>query len=113
MQRIRPYSCFKTTRDVKSGETGWTDYGKWPLKEDQYQKRCPAIYDAFLSRSLILVFHCVTGDDYWKEGDGETSPDVSGGTEHIKMQSQLWSAADRVLKALRGSCKENAIEVSS
>ena len=59
------------------------------------------------------MFYCVTGDDYWKEGDGETSPDVSGGTEHIKMQSQLWSAADRVLKALRGSCKENAIEVSS
>ena len=64
--------------------------------------------------SLMLVIHrCVTGDGYWKEGDGETSPDVSGGTAHIKMQSQLWSAADRVLKALRGSCVENAIEVPS
>ena len=60
------------------------------------------------------MVYCVTGDDYWKVGDGETGPDdVSGDTEHIKMQSQLWSAADRVLKALRGSCKENAIEVSS
>ena len=48
------------------------------------------------------------GDAYWAESD---IGDAEAGVEHVNNNSRLWSAADRVLEVLRGSCEVNAIEL--
>ena len=52
-----------------------------------------------------------SGDAYWAEANtGDENAET--GTEHINSNSRVWSAADRVLEVLRGSCEVNAIELS-
>ena len=52
----------------------------------------------------------VSGDAYWAESNtGDENAET--GTEHINSNSRVWSAADRVLKVLRGTCAVNAIEL--
>ena len=51
------------------------------------------------------------GDAYWAESNiGDEN--AESGAKHFSNISQLWSAADRVLEVLRGSCEVNAIELS-
>ena len=56
-----------------------------------------------------------SGDAYWAESNtGRDTGDETAetGTKHINNNSRVWSAADRVLEVLRGSCEVNAIELS-
>ena len=53
----------------------------------------------------------LSGDAYWAESNnGDENAET--GTGHINSNSRVWSAADRVLEVLRGSCAVNAIELS-
>ena len=53
----------------------------------------------------------LSGDAYWAESNNGYE-NAETGTEHINSNSRVWSAADRVLEVLRGSCAVNAIELS-
>ena len=52
----------------------------------------------------------LSGDAYWAESNSG-GENAETGTEHINSNSQVWSAADRVLEVLKGSCEDNAIEL--
>ena len=58
-----------------------------------------------------MIVNCfLLGDAYWAESDiGDEN--AESGAEHVNNNSRLWSAADRVLEVLRGSCEVNAIEL--
>jgi len=52
----------------------------------------------------------LSGDAYWAESN-VGDEDAETGTEHVNNNSRVWSAADRVLEVLKGSCEDNAIEL--
>ena len=72
-------------------------------------RECATI-KTLLRCSRVVGNSVPSGDAYWAEAN-TGDENVEAGTEHINSNSQVWSAADRVLEVLRGSCEVNAIEL--